>query len=439
MKWKQRLKKVLRSAMIFAMVLTLCGTTLAKAYASYAAIIIQHVWVEDSAPKQPERATTESPAPTESEPASTEPPAPTQSEPASTESAAPTESGSENPEPSAAPSGRPEDVTVTVDLNNSKNNVTMNGAETIWAPDPASSAADSEDENENAEEQNPQEESQEHGTDAQAVAEVVAESVSSRLEECAGYALTRVQAASVQKLVAQALTAAVEDADNSDEDGEEDLDTDDSDNNEDDEEDPDTDNSDEDADSEDKEPATWTSGREEINPYNITTMITASLSEDSAKDLAARGYKTTVEVQIRITGGSVYVSADNGENWTYTDANGVTQSCKFDEIAKSAGSGDMVYTFTFTHTLSASTSKPEGPKDPDPVDPKDPDPVIPDPNVPLAEPETPEEPEILDPDVPLADIPETGDVSVLWYGAAAALTAALAVLLYQERRSKKTA
>lgn len=103
--------------------------------------------------------------------------------------------------------------------------------------------------------------------------------------------------------------------------------------------------------------------------------------------------------------------------------------------------------------------------DPDPVIP-DPDPVIPDPDpvtppdeVEIADPETPlatldeeepvveeeaveEEPileEILEPDVPLSDIPETGDVSVLWYGLAVALVAGLMVLLQQERRSKKTA
>ena len=106
-----------------------------------------------------------------------------------------------------------------------------------------------------------------------------------------------------------------------------------------------------------------------------------------------------------------------------------------------------------------------GKPDPDPVVP-DPDPVIPDPDpvtppdeVEIADPETPlatldeeepvveeeaveEEPileEILEPDVPLSDIPETGDVSVLWYGLAVALVAGLMVLLQQERRSKKTA
>lgn len=48
MKWKQSLKKTLKSALIFAMVVALCGTTLSKAFASYFPIVVQHVFLDDA-------------------------------------------------------------------------------------------------------------------------------------------------------------------------------------------------------------------------------------------------------------------------------------------------------------------------------------------------------------------------------------------------------
>ena len=42
MKWKQSLKKTLKSVLVFAMVVALCGTTLAKAYATYFPVVIEH-------------------------------------------------------------------------------------------------------------------------------------------------------------------------------------------------------------------------------------------------------------------------------------------------------------------------------------------------------------------------------------------------------------
>ena len=80
-----------------------------------------------------------------------------------------------------------------------------------------------------------------------------------------------------------------------------------------------------------------------------------------------------------------------------------------------------------------STEDGEDPKDP-PEDPEDPGEDIPDPEVPLApppeeeitEPEVPlapppeEEVEIPEEPVPLADVPATGDISILWYAAALA-------------------
>ena len=170
----------------------------------------------------------------------------------------------------------------------------------------------------------------------------------------------------------------------------------------------------------------------------------------------------------------VYVSLD-GENWT--DADDPDGAPVDAETVFASGDVELcTYTFTHSHRETAPLRprpgvEPEDPKDPDPKDPdpkdpdpkdpdpKDPDPKdpkpvtppeeVPDPDVPLEElPDLPEEPpveeppeevELEEPDVPLADIPETGDISGLWYGAALALTAGLAALLYQERRSKKTA
>ncbi len=56
MKWKQSLKKTLKSALIFAMVIALCGTTLAEAYASYFPIVVQHVFLDDAEKAKEEEA-----------------------------------------------------------------------------------------------------------------------------------------------------------------------------------------------------------------------------------------------------------------------------------------------------------------------------------------------------------------------------------------------
>ena len=52
MKWKQSLKKTLKSVLVFAMVVALCGTTLAKAYATYFPVVIEHVFLDDAEPGQ---------------------------------------------------------------------------------------------------------------------------------------------------------------------------------------------------------------------------------------------------------------------------------------------------------------------------------------------------------------------------------------------------
>lgn len=44
----KQLKKTLKSALVFAMALALCGTTLGKAYATYARIVVEHVFVDNN-------------------------------------------------------------------------------------------------------------------------------------------------------------------------------------------------------------------------------------------------------------------------------------------------------------------------------------------------------------------------------------------------------
>ena len=97
-----------------------------------------------------------------------------------------------------------------------------------------------------------------------------------------------------------------------------------------------------------------------------------------------------------------------------------------------------------------STEDGEDPKDP-PEDPEDPGEDIPDPEVPLApppeeeitEPEVPlapppeEEVEIPEEPVPLADVPATGDISILWYAAALMSACGLAVLNLFKKKTEE--
>lgn len=220
------------------------------------------------------------------------------------------------------------------------------------------------------------------------------------------------------------------------------------------------------------------------------------LTEESEQALKDQGYEyNSLRIEIAVIRGvecaqdnwrdigyrKTYVSTDNGETWTLSgvvDSKGNDISDQYaDEmdstIENPVGDDEVVesYLYTYLHVKNPSSErtgkepkpdpKPDpkpGPKpgpdpdpDPDPVIPvipvpEDPSEEIPAPEVPLAEPEVPEEPEVEEPleeidepDVPLADIPETGDISGLWYAAALLAAAGLAALLCQDRRSRKTA
>lgn len=117
---------------------------------------------------------------------------------------------------------------------------------------------------------------------------------------------------------------------------------------------------------------------------------------------------------------------------------------------------ETVNGITFNNTYTPDNPPPppteegEDPKDP-PEDPEDPGEDIPDPEVPLApppeeeitEPEVPlapppeEEVEIPDDPVPLADVPATGDISILWYAAAVMSACGLALLNLFKKKTEE--
>lgn len=142
---------------------------------------------------------------------------------------------------------------------------------------------------------------------------------------------------------------------------------------------------------------------------------------------------------------ATFVSTDNGTTWYLMDEDGTLSADPIDITTIGAGYVTRAVTYTFEHVWKPDNAPsnyiPSGetpnPQPPETIPENPPEEEIPDPEPPKDEP--PEDPEIPDPDVPLADIPETGDISDLWYGAALVLAAGLAVLLYQERRSRKTA
>lgn len=165
-------------------------------------------------------------------------------------------------------------------------------------------------------------------------------------------------------------------------------------------------------------------------------------------------------------GTKTYISLDNGETWYESDAfdeNGKVKAgaegIKTEDINLEKGWFASAVTFTFDHYWGPTPDTPvvELPEDPVPEEsekPEDPEPEVsetpdePEPEVsetpeePVEDPETPlgeppEETEVDEPDVPLSDIPQTGDISGLWYAAALVAAVGLMGLLYQDRREKK--
>lgn len=107
----------------------------------------------------------------------------------------------------------------------------------------------------------------------------------------------------------------------------------------------------------------------------------------------------------------------------------------------------MSFNNKYTSTETPVIPKPDPKPDPDP-DPKpgpdpnpdpgpepDPDIDVPDPDVPLVAPPE-EEIEVPDDDVPLADVPQTGDISAMWYAAALFSACGLAVLALLRKERK---
>lgn len=73
-----------------------------------------------------------------------------------------------------------------------------------------------------------------------------------------------------------------------------------------------------------------------------------------------------------------------------------------------------------------------------PLDERPPEEVeIEDPEIPLDE-FPPDEIELDDPDIPLADVPETGDISLMWYAALPVSACGLAAVTLRKKRGEQT-
>lgn len=170
-------------------------------------------------------------------------------------------------------------------------------------------------------------------------------------------------------------------------------------------------------------------------------------------------------------GTKTYISFDNGTTWyesSELNENGEPKDgavgTATNDIQLGSGWVTNAVTFTFEHSWEPPTpdtpvyegEKPvpedlvpeesEKPEDPEPEvseTPDEPEPEVSEtPEEPVEDPETPlgeppEETEVDEPDVPLSDIPQTGDISGLWYAAALIAAVGLMGLLYQDRREKK--
>lgn len=396
---KQQLEKVLKSALIFAMAFALCGTTLAKAYATYANIKvnIEHVW-EDNHNK-------------------------------------PDEGENEGP--------RDKVGEVVVDITGTnrteetfKETVSMDGSETGESLDDAQANNDDDadyDDDGDIVTVNLDLNSVVAEESVQELAGALAPELANQVSDNSVMSLTEEQAADLAEFMADEMQTFAASQSTDEEAG--------------------------------NEGDIW---KLTVGNYTVVDIPQARLTGETKEALGDNGYESKLTIKVLVTQadgnenqkGKTYVSTDGGETWT--DMNDKDAGVKSAEELESElfqdGHTYLEITYTFTHTRAASneSEKKPNPK-PNPVipDPTDPDPVIPvpeedipAPEVPLAEPELPEEPEaedlpeevmIEEPDVPLADIPQTGDISDLWYAAALLAAAGLAALLYQDRRGKKTA
>lgn len=459
MKWKQSLKKTLKSVLVFAMVVALCGTTLAKAYASYASIVIEHVFVDNNNTYGKNENKQDSPA--ENQETAGE-----QADSGSEDSAPLEETGEaegEETTDSAPRDALSEGLEVTVKGHGEHSHaagydcsqeydltVNMKGPEGEKTAESASATLEVDLDSVDS---------------TQEVADILSSQLSDQLGGESTQELTEEQTGTIADIIAEELES-IKSGDVDEEN-------------------------------------VWTGraeGTDYVDSYGTTwnhsglflgsdELYQVELTDESKDLLESNGYETQM-LKITLARSEwdendkwvnrLYMSLDNGETWTDVN-NPDAEPVSMEQLGVWGN-----FTYTFVHVREASygetpdtpdpdpgkpdpdPGKPDpdpGKPDPDPVIP-DPDPVIPDPDpvtppdeVEIADPETPlatldeeepvveeeaveEEPileEILEPDVPLSDIPETGDVSVLWYGLAVALVAGLMVLLQQERRSKKTA
>ncbi len=482
MKWKQSLKKTLKSVLVFAMVVALCGTTLAKAYASYATIVIEHVFVDNNNTYGKHENKQDSPAENqetagEQADSGSEDSAPLEetgeAEGEETTDSAPRDALSEGLEVTVKGHGEhshaagydcSQEYDLTVNMKGPEGEKTAEGVGATLEVD-----LDSVD-------------------STQEVADILSSQLSDQLGGESTQELTEEQTGTIADIIAEELES-IKSGDVDEEN-------------------------------------VWTGraeGTDYVDSYGTTwyhsglflgsdELYQVELTDESKELLGNNGYETQM-MKITLARSEwdendkwvnrLYMSLDNGETWTDVN-NPDAEPVSMEQLGVWGN-----FTYTFVHVREASygetpdtpdpdpdkpdpdpdkpdpdPGKPDpdpvvpdpdpdpGKPDPDPVVPDpdpvipDPDPVIPDPDpvtppdeVEIADPETPlatldeeepvveeeaveEEPileEILEPDVPLSDIPETGDVSVLWYGLAVALVAGLMVLLHQERRSKKTA
>lgn len=469
MKWKQSLKKTLKSVLVFAMVVALCGTTLAKAYASYASIVIEHVFVDNNntygknenkqdSPAENQETAEETAGETTGETAGE------QADSGSEDSAPLEETGEAEGEKTADSAPRDalsEGLEVTVKGHGEHNHISDYYSDSTCFPEYDLTVNVKGPEGEKAAEGvgATLEVDLDSVDSTQEVADILSSQLSDQLSGESTQELTEEQTGTIADIIAEELES-IKSGDVDEEN-------------------------------------VWT-GRAEGTDYvdsdgyywNHSGLFLGSdelyqveLTDESKELLGNNGYETQMlkitlarsewDENSETSVNRLYMSLDNGETWTDVN-NPDAEPVSMEQLGVWGN-----FTYTFVHVREASygetpdtpdpdPGKPDpdpGKPDPDPGKP-DPDPVIPDPDpvtppdeVEIADPETPlatldeeepvveeeaveEEPileEILEPDVPLSDIPETGDVSVLWYGLAVALVAGLMVLLQQERRSKKTA
>ena len=398
MKVKQRVKKVLHSALIFAMVIALCGTTLAKAYATYFPVVIEHVWKDNGNTWGPNEKG-EPAGEDEKEPAGED-----EKEPAGEDEKEPTGEDEKEPGPRDLVGSLEVSYTGEGDMDRYYANLvewsTLDDSMTFSPNGDGTTKITSSN-------QVVMDGSNEIEVDAETLADDLIEKFKD-----AGAPIDEKHAAAAAQVVLDALQEAEDDV----------------------------------WVTVNKGPTHHDPEGHAYNGYGtkyslLYTMSVAELTKESKDALKAQGYETELKVTIVVSEYDTpdsechtYVTTDDGKTWIDADTKEPVTS---DEVFyNSEFYGIIGCTYTFIHTRAASYEPaPEPDPDPDPTpdpDPKDPDPT-PDPD-----PKVPDE-EIPDPDVPLSDIPQTGDISDLWYGTALMAAVGLIALLYQERRSKKTA